>query len=110
MKDPAYPYAGNPRQFLAVAMPNGDARFGIEGPLVFLSEKRGSCTDRPRFLSRGEAEQLRDALDAALQTFDVGRVLSAIVGDADDCPKPARAPYPFRDHRTLAEQEPDHAL
>lgn len=95
MKDPAYPWQGNPRRFLAIAMPNGDRRFGIEGELVFLSEKRGHCRDRLKFLSRAEAEQLRDEINAALRAFDAAKEMATAIA--------CRAPYPFRDHRTLAE-------
>lgn len=97
--DPAYPYAGNPRRFVAVAMPNGDAMFGVEGQLVFLTEQRGQCQDRPKFLTRVEAEQLRDALDAALQYFGMAAAMSEFFTERDanpDRPCAYTGPYPVR--------------
>jgi hypothetical protein len=93
----SHPWAGNPRVFRAAAMPNGDARFGIAGELVFLCEKRGHCTDKVKYLSRAEAEQLRGEIDNALKAFDLARGLAVSVA--------SRSPYPFRDHRSLAEVE-----
>ena len=89
----AYPWAGNPRTFRAVAMPNGDKRFSIEGELVFLCEKRGHCVDRRKFLSRAEAEALRDELSAALRCFDVAKELAA---DVAALPRACTAPFPIR--------------
>jgi hypothetical protein len=110
-KDQSYPYAGNPRTFRAVAMPNGDARFGVAGPLVFLAEQRASASssgavgreefvDRPKFLTRDEAEQLRDELGAALRCFDLAKELAR---DVAALPRAYRGPYPIRDHGTLAD-------
>lgn len=93
----AYPWSGNPRQFSAVAMPNGDAQYGIEGQLVMLTEKRRHCVDRQKVFSRDEAEQLVAELQTALRTFDVASELATAIG--------CSAPYPFRDHRTVAEVE-----
>jgi hypothetical protein len=115
-QDQAYPWASNPRQFVAVAMPNGDARFGVAGPLVFLSEKRGPAssseavgrsggTDKLKYLSRAEAEQLRDELDSALRSFGIASAMAEHFADRDR-PSAARGPYPFRDHRTLADCPP----
>lgn len=103
--DQSHPYAGNPRRFVAVAMPNGDAMFGIEGQLVFLTEQRGQCQDRPKFLTRAEAEQLRDALDAALQSFGMAAAMSEFFAEReadDDRPRAYTGPYPIRGS-TLAE-------
>lgn len=97
----SHSWAGNPRVFRAAAMPNGDAQFGIEGPLVFLCEQRGGCVDRPKYLSRAEAEQLRDELTTALRTFGVAKELAR---DVADHPRAYRGPYPIRDHGTLADQ------
>lgn len=103
-----YPWAGKPRTFRAVAMLNGDARFGVSGQLVMLVEQRERAQDRPRFLTRAEAEQLRDELDAGLRAFDlakdfarevVGPTAALLEAKGVAC----RARYPFRDHRTLAE-------
>lgn len=99
-QDQSHPYAGNPRRFAAAAMPNGDVRFGVEGPLVFLSEQRGGCVDRPKILTKAEAEQLRDQLNSALRAFGLAEAMAE--GFAA---RAATAPYPFRDHRTLAELE-----
>lgn len=95
--NPAYPWADNPRVFRAVAMPNGYARFGVAGQLVMLCEQRRQSPDGLRFLSRAEAEQLRDEIDAALRAFDIAKDLARGVA--------CRSPYPFRDHRTLPEVE-----
>jgi hypothetical protein len=92
----AYPWAGQPRTFLAVAMPNGEARFGVVGELVFLSERRAGDADKVKILSRAEAENLRDELVRALATFDHA---AALCGAA----RPAPAAFPYRTHRTLAE-------
>jgi hypothetical protein len=103
--DPAYPYAGNPRRFVSVAMPNGDAMFGIEGQLVFLTEQRGQCQDRPKFLTRAEAEQLRDALDAAIRSFGMAAAMSEHFAERDadpDRPRAYTGPYPIHG-MTLAE-------
>lgn len=103
-----YPWAGKPRTFRAVAMPNGDARLGVAGQLVLLVEQREGAQDRPRFLTRAEAEQLRDELDAGLRAFDLAKDLAReVVGPTAALLEAkgiaCRAPYPFRDHRTLAE-------
>lgn len=89
--DPAHPYAGNPRRFVAVAMPNGDAQFGVSGPLVFLTEQRGHCQDRPKFLALAEAQQLHAALGEALATFAHGAMMAS-----DDRPQAYAGPYPIR--------------
>ncbi len=88
----AYPFKGNPRVFRAVAMPNGDAHYGIEGPLVFLCEQRGHCQDRPKFLSLAEARQLHAALGQALGTFAVGAALA----EDGDRPRAYTGPFPIR--------------
>lgn len=88
----AYPFKGNPRVFRAAAMPNGDARYGIEGPLVFLCEQRGHCQDRPKFLSLAEAQQLHAVLGEALGTFAVAATLAADV----DRPRAYTGPWPIR--------------
>jgi hypothetical protein len=97
-QDQSHPWAGYPRVFRAAAVPNGDARFGVEGPLVFLCEQRGGCVDRAKYLSRAEAEQLHRELDAALRVFAVGPALAGA-----DRPTAYRGPYPIRDHGTLAD-------
>jgi len=93
--DVDHPWMGKPRRFVAMAMPNGDGRFGVEGELVQVVESGGGAVDRLRLLSRAEAEQLRGELAAALRAFDVGE---AITGR----PCAVRWRYPF-DHPTLAE-------
>lgn len=92
-----HPWLGQPRAFSAIAMPNGDARYGVEGQLVMLSEHRGA-QPKIKLLSRGETEELVRELQGALRTFDRAERMAS--GDA---PGVARGPYPFRDHRTLAE-------
>ena len=102
-QDHSYPWEGNPRRFVAVAMPNGDARFGVAGQMVFLSEKRGQCVDRPKYLSRDEAAQLRDELTAALRAFDAAKHLARDVAvEIADRPRAYTGPYPIRG-KTLAE-------
>lgn len=94
-----YPWAGHPRIFTAVAMPNGDARFGVAGELVRLTERNPMGGHvRERLLSRGEAEQLVQELRGALRAFDHARAL--VEGLA---PAACTAPYPFAGNRTLAE-------
>lgn len=115
----AYPFAGHPRTFRAVAMPNGDARYGIEGQLVCLCEQRGSGSssgavgrsggvDKVRYLSRAEAEQLHAELGHALAAFDLAKDLAGSIA-AEIGARASSAPYPFRDHRTLAECPPREA-
>jgi hypothetical protein len=87
-------------------MPNGDARFKIKGQLVFLKEQRIGINEPRRILTRAEAEQLRDELNAALRAFDVAKYFAReIVGPTAALleAKACRSPYPFRDHRTLQE-------
>lgn len=91
VKDPYLPWPGNPRRFYAVAMPNGDARLGIEGQLVYLKEHRVGAKEPGSILTRAEAEQLRDELTIALRTFRVARALAA-----PDGPRPYLGPYPVR--------------
>ena len=104
--DPCYPWEGNPRRFVAVAMPNGDGRFGVLGELVFLSEQRGHCVDRPKYLSRAEAEQLRDELTAALRAFDAAKDLARdVAAEIAERPRAYTGPYPIRG-KTLADCPP----
>ena len=105
--DPQYPWSNQPRRFHAFAKPNGDARFGIAGQLVCLAEQRGHCVDRVKYLSRAEAEELRDELSAALRAFDLAKELARAVVSALPSAVACRAPYPFRDHRTVAELPAD---
>ncbi len=91
MDDSAYPFAGHPRTFLVAAIPNGDARFGEAGPLVLVVEQRKHCVDKPRLLTRAEAAQLREQLDAALAVFDLAPALAA-----EERPRPYLGPYPIR--------------
>lgn len=102
----AFPFAGNPRTFRAVAMPNGDARFGVEGQLVFLCEQRGHSTDKVKYLSRAEAEQLHAELGHALAAFSLAKDFAGGIA-AEIGARASTAPYPFRDHRTLAEVSAD---
>jgi hypothetical protein len=106
----AYPFEGNPRTFRAVAMPNGDARFGVDGSMVFLCEQRrpasGSAAvgcdggvDRPKYLSLAEAEQLHAELGAALRAFDLAKSFAAgVVTEVAyaDRPRPYLGPWPIR--------------
>ncbi len=101
----SHPYAGNPRQFVAVAMPNGDAQFGVDGQLVFLCEQRGGCQDRPKFLTVAEAEQLRAALDDALRTFPMAKTMAS-----PDFPRAYRAPTRSAARRSPRLMRPKGAL
>jgi hypothetical protein len=99
-----YPFAGNPRIYRAVAMPNGDARFGIAGPLVLMIEQRKYCVDKPRLLTRAEAEGLRNELDAALRAFDLAKDFVRVVAEEMvDRPRAYHGPWPTRSHPTLAD-------
>lgn len=100
-QDPYLPWPGNPRRFYAVAMPNGDSRLKIEGQLVFVKENRVGAREPGSILTRAEAEQLRNELNHALGAFDLAKDLARAVA--------CREPYPFRDHRTLADQPDDEA-
>ena len=101
-----FPWPDKPRQFVAVAMPHGDARHGIEGQLIQLTERRGDGGPiRLKLLARSEAEDLVQQLRGALRVFDLAPRL------ADDlAPKASHAPYPNPAHRSLAEVgDADHA-
>ena len=88
MADQLHPYAGVPRVFRASAMPQGDRRFGVEGPLVSVREYYGAASSsaavgqqersavRERLWSRAEAAQLRDELNAALRALDVAEMMA----------------------------------
>lgn len=85
--DAISPTADMAPQFHAVAMPNGDARYGLAGPLVMLSETystraymRGAKSSR-RYLSREAAEALMSELQRALSTFN--RAARMAAGDAE---------------------------
>lgn len=93
-----YPFAGHPRRFTAVAMPNGVARFGVDGPLVMVVERASNGGhERTRYLSRDEAEEMADQLRGALRVFDLApRLVEGLA------PRACRAAYPFV-HRSLAE-------
>ena len=104
MQPDNYPFAGNPRIYRAVAMPNGDARFGIAGPLVLVIEQRKYCVDKPRLLTRAEAEGLRAELDAALRAFDLAKDFVRVVAqEMVDRPRAYDGPWPIRSHPTLAD-------
>lgn len=115
------------RRFTALAMPRPGHP---EGHAVLLVETNVPSR-RERVLSRAEAEQVRAQLDAALRAFFVGeslgsphasgarnpRASAAALRQAQDQsplrpdgPEPGHdtpcgcsAPYPFRDHKTMAE-------
>jgi hypothetical protein len=101
--DPYLPWAGNPRRFYAVAMPNGDATLGIEGHLVFLQERRVGVKEPGSVLTRAEAEDLHAELGRALGAFalakDLAREIAAEIGDR---PRAYTGPWPIRG-KTLAE-------
>ncbi len=75
--DPYLPWPGKPRRFYAVAMPNGDRRVDArgDGELVFLKENRVGTQEPGSYLTRAEAQQLRNELDAALAVFDLAPAL-----------------------------------
>lgn len=96
-----YPWQGQPRGFTAMAMPQGDPAYGVEGQLVLVIESRGGGVPKQKFYSRGEAERLYDQLRQALGAYEAGEAITA--GCDHDCrPRPALGPFPFN-HRTLAE-------
>lgn len=58
-----------------------------------------TASTSPHYISLAEAEELHRELGVAIRAFDRARALSQAVA--------AWAPYPFRDHRTLAETMAD---
>lgn len=103
--DPYLPWAGNPRRFYAIAMPNGDKRLGIEGQLVFVQEQRVGLKEPGNILTRAKAEALHAELGRALRAFDLAKEMAievaAEVGAAER-PSAYLGPYPIRG-KTLAE-------
>lgn len=53
------------RQFVAVAMPQGDASRGLKGPGVMVAVREGAATVDFFFLDRAEAGALRGQLESA---------------------------------------------
>jgi hypothetical protein len=98
-QDPYLPWSGNPRRFYAVAMPNSDAKLGIEGHLVFLQERRVGVKEPGSVLTRAEAEELHAELGRALGAFALAKDLAREIGD---CPRAYTGPWPIRG-KTLAE-------
>ena len=107
VRDIDYPWQGQPRGFTAVAMPQGDPTYGVEGQLVLVLESRGGGMAKQKLYSRGEAERLYEQLRQALSAYRVGEAILAECDHAD-CPRPALGPFPFN-HRTLAEVAADEA-
>ena len=110
------------RRFEAFAKPRAGHP---DGHAVLLVEISGRSR-RERVFTRAEAEQVRAELDAALRAFFVGEAFcgphasgarnpraSAADGQSplrpdgpgapDDGPRGCAGPYPFTDHRSLAE-------
>lgn len=83
------------RTFTALAMPRAGHP---EGHAVLLVETCGRSR-REHVFTAAEAEQVRSQLDGALRAFFVGEEIVA----GADTPRACTAPYPFRDHKTLAE-------
>lgn len=86
------------RTFRAVAMPNGDARAGLEGPMVqiieYLKVEKRRGVFAVRVLTIAEAAQLRDALDAALAAPALARELAAgIATELSERPRAYTGPY-----------------
>lgn len=97
--DPYLPWAGNPRRFYAIAMPNGDKRLGIEGQLVFVQEQRVGLKEPGNILTRAEAEALHLELGCALRAFDLAKELAGSVATEvayADRPRPYLEPWPIR--------------
>lgn len=97
--DPYLPWPGNPRRFYAVAMPNGDAKLGIEGHLVFVQERREGLKEPGNIFTRAEAEALHAELGRALRAFDLAKELAvevAIEVGSADRPTAYTGPYPIR--------------
>lgn len=98
-----YPWAGRPRKYSALAMPNGERRFGVSGPIVSVRETYSSG-ERERLYSREEAAQLRDELSAALRAFDVAEELAGgVIAEIAARPRAHTGHYPIRTGGTLAE-------
>lgn len=102
-RDIDYPWQGQPRGFTAVAMPQGDPTYGVEGQLVLVLESRGGGMAKQKLYSRDEAERLYEQLRQALGAYQVGETISADCDHADS-PRAALGPFPFN-HRTLAQIE-----
>lgn len=94
------------RNFTAVAMPNGDARFGVAGPLVEIMQREimpRHRIEKVMILTRAEAEQLLGELAAALRAFELAQDLAQATAAAiAERPRPYTGPYPIRG-LTLAE-------
>lgn len=80
------------KRYTAKALPNGAPRHGVTWPVVMLTKRMGSFK-RIIFLSRAEAEALRDALAAALRDFDPAKDLAA---DVAARPRAYTGPFPVR--------------
>jgi len=80
------------KRYTAKALPNGSPRHGVTWPVVMLTKNLGSFTST-KFLSRAEAEALRDALAAALRDFDPAREMAA---DVAARPRAYTGPFPVR--------------
>lgn len=94
----SYPYADAPRTFAAFAKPQGDPEVGIDVPLVGLIERQGASVTRMRFYTPAEAAAIADVLRDALRKLDLAGELAG-----QEPPRAAPRPWPYRDHRTLAE-------
>ena len=107
-----YPWAGHPRQFSVLAMPNGDDRYGVVGPILQVIERRGEMVPGLKLLSRAEAEQLRDELCRALAALELAEDMAepGVPVDAGGwptepiggAPRAYTGPWPNPDFRSLA--------
>lgn len=94
------------RVFEAVGSPRAPHDVQIEGPCVSILTMSGNEVRSVQVLRRCEAEDLRDRLDAALRSLDVGTAFDAAAAGAGRA-RPHRGPWPIRGHRTLAEVDRD---
>ena len=85
MSEQPYPWANAPREFRANAMPAGDLKNGVPGPIVAVREyikgagRGGSIRTvkiSERLYSRAEAIMLRDGLNAAIRAFELAERLA----------------------------------
>lgn len=107
-----YPWANAPRRYYANAMPSGDPKNGVPGPIVAVREHtqgagRGGALRtveiKEKLYSKDEAEQLRDELNRALRAFELAERLARDVAyEVAGAPRAYPGPWPIKG-KTLAE-------
>jgi len=112
MSEQPYPWANAPREFRANAMPAGDLKNGVPGPIVAVREyikgagRGGSIRTvkiNERLYSRAEAIMLRDGLNAAIRAFELAeRLAQDVAFEVAGAPRAYQGPWPIRG-QTLAD-------